>query len=138
MRKLITSLLLVIASATFFACGGENTESKKSDPINVKDISVEEFAQLSSEQPGIILDVRTPGEVAEGYVEGATFIDITQGNFESEAQSLSKDQPIYVYCKAGGRSSNASQKLVDMGYSQVYNVLGGMDEYNQKGLPTIK
>lgn len=139
MKKLFFGLGIVLISLSVSACGNDNTKAKasQSDPF-VKDISVEEFNSLKTTSPGIILDVRTPGEVASGYVEGAVIIDITQSDFMDKVTKLEKGKPIYVYCKAGGRSANASQKLIDLGYENVYNVLGGMDAWKAKGLSLSK
>ena len=92
---------------------------------------------MKEEKPGIIVDVRTPSEVASGIVEGAVVIDIYGDDFKGEISKLDKTIPIYVYCKSGGRSSNASKQLLDLGYTQVYNVMGGMTSWKAKGYPTV-
>ncbi|MGB0404425.1 MAG: rhodanese-like domain-containing protein [Salibacteraceae bacterium] len=139
MKKLFFGLGVVLISLSVSACGNEGATSQSSQSeALVKDISIDEFNSLKTEAPGIILDVRTPGEVAEGYVEGAVIIDITQKDFMDKVSKLDKSKPIYVYCKAGGRSANASQKLINLGFGNVYNVLGGMDAWKAKGLSLTK
>ena len=140
MKNLFFALAIFCITGSLFACNVEtNNQTKEGQTkATVTDISVDEFNKLRVEKPGIALDVRTPGEVSEGKVEGATVIDITQGDFMKKAAELDKSKPIYVYCKAGGRSANASQKLIELGYTNVYNVLGGMDAWKQKGLPLTK
>lgn len=134
MRSFILPILVLVSSLAFVNCSNSSTNQKQE--ARVTDISVEKFNELMTSKPGIVLDVRTPGEVAQGKVKGATVIDITQGNFNEKAAELDKTKPIYVYCKMGGRSANASQKLIDMGYTQVYNVEGGITAWNAKGFPT--
>jgi rhodanese-related sulfurtransferase len=140
MKKTFLVLTIIFSLGALSACGGGNAEgnsSAQTEAALVNDIEVDEFKSLKEEKPGIILDVRTPGETSSGIVEGALLIDITQSDFMDKISKLDKTKPIYVYCKVGGRSSNASQKLVDLGYTQVYNVMGGMDTWKSKGYPTV-
>jgi len=140
MKKIFIALTVVLSLSTLAACGGNNSNSNSSEQNEaalVNDIEVDEFKSLIKDKPGIILDVRTPGETSSGVVEGAVIIDITQSDFKEKISKLDKTKPIYVYCKVGGRSSNASQKLVDLGYTQVFNVMGGMDGWKAKGYPTV-
>ena len=55
------------------------------------DLSVTEFSSKVAEAGVITLDVRTPGEYAEGHLEGAQLIDFQSGNFENEISSLDKN-----------------------------------------------
>ena len=89
-----------------------------------KDVSVEEFRELIKSE-GIILDVRTPGECQAGMIEGAVNIDYMEGNFEEAVSKLDKNTPIYIYCAAGGRSAKAMSELSGLGFTNLYNLLGG-------------
>jgi rhodanese-related sulfurtransferase len=138
MMNIITTIFLAAFSLALSSCGNAQTDKSEQKKASVTDVSVDEFKTLKDKQPGIVLDVRTPREVAEGKIENAEVIDITQPGFMDKASKLPKDQPVYVYCKAGGRSANASQKLLDAGFTQVYNVLGGMDAWKGKGYPVVQ
>ena len=134
MKKYFLIVTMLISAATMVACGGNEIQKQtQGKAALVNDVEVDEFKSLISEKPGIILDVRTPSEVAEGKVPGAMVINIQEQDFMDQISKLDKDKPIYVYCRAGGRSANASQKLVDLGFPQVYNMLGGMEAWNAKG-----
>lgn len=52
---------------------------------------------------GILLDVRTPEEFAEGHLDGAVNLNWFEDDFKEKAAKLDKNKPIYLYCKAGGR-----------------------------------
>ncbi len=86
----------------------------------------------------IVLDVRTPEEVAEGYVQGAKTIDIYSDDFDERVQQLDKSATIYVYCRSGHRSMNAAKKMIQMGFRDVRNVEGGIIDWQDKGYPTVK
>jgi rhodanese-related sulfurtransferase len=133
------ALLALATGLTFSSCGGTSKPvSQEQQTALVKDVSPDEFKKLMDEKPGIVLDVRTPGEISQGKIPGAVEIDIMAPGFEDKVKELDKTKPIYVYCKAGGRSANASEKLVNFGYKDVYNMMGGYDSWNAKGYPTEK
>jgi len=63
------------------------------------DLSVTDFSSKVAEAGVITLDVRTPGEFAEGHIEGAQLIDFQSGNFENEISALDKNATYAVYCR---------------------------------------
>lgn len=81
--------------------------------------------------PGaILLDVRTPQEYREGHIPGSQNISL-QTVDKVGAVAENKDTPLYVYCHSGGRSRQAVQRLVQMGYRNVNNI-GGIAAYRGK------
>jgi rhodanese-related sulfurtransferase len=93
------------------------------------------YGALSSDQDAQIVDVREPEEWAETDVpEGAVLIPL--GDLESQAASkLAADRPVYVICRSGNRSRTASDILVGLGFTKVYNVDGGVIAWLDAGLP---
>ena len=67
----------------------------------------------------IILDVRTAEEYAAGHIPGAMLLPNETISSVPPTQLPDKDQLILVYCRSGNRSKQASQKLVDMGYTNI-------------------
>ncbi len=132
------TLFTLMLSGLFFIACGNNSNNSEQDQKRINDVETEQMKQLISEQPGALLDVRTAGEVAEGYIAGAQNIDITQPNFLEKVKSLDKDKPVYVYCKMGGRSANASEKLAKAGFTKVYNLMGGFEGWKSAGYPVEK
>lgn len=81
----------------------------------------------------VLVDVRAPQEFAQGYVEGSRnvpFIDLMEGR-----HALPKDKPILLICSIGGRSFAAVQLLQEKGYTQVYNLDGGINAWRRATLP---
>lgn len=132
------TLFTLMLSGLFFIACGNNSNNSEQDQKRINDVETEQMKQLISEQPGVLLDVRTAGEVTEGYIAGAQNIDITQPNFLEKVKSLDKDKPVYVYCKMGGRSANASEKLAKAGFTKVYNLMGGFEGWKSAGYPVEK
>jgi rhodanese-related sulfurtransferase len=76
----------------------------------------------------IILDVRTDSEYKEKHIINAVLIPHTEVKNRALAELPSKNQFIYVYCKAGVRSEMAARDLVELGYTNVYDI-GGIDDW---------
>ncbi|KAB2494225.1 sulfurtransferase TusA family protein [Priestia endophytica] len=89
-------------------------------------ISLEELESRN----GLILDVREAAEYAFGHIEGAK--SIPMGELESRLAKLDKNEEIYVICRTGKRSDLAAQLLANNGFTKVYNVLPGMNEWDGK------
>jgi phage shock protein E len=101
------------------------------------DLSVTEFSSKVAEAGVITLDVRTPGEYAEGHLEGAQLIDFQSGNFENEISSLDKNATYAVYCRSGNRSGQAVKVMQDAGFTSVFNMNGGVIDWANAGLPLV-
>ena len=135
MKKLILPVFALIVSAS--SCGTDKTTSQSTEQsqstASVINLSAKEFAEKSSS--GTILDVRTPGEVAQGKIEGAIVIDFYQPDFLDQVGKISKDEEIYLYCAVGARSEEAARMLIQQGYSKVYHLQGGIQAWYQNGFP---
>lgn len=118
-------ILALLAVALLLA--GCSTSSGASD------LSVSEFASKSTEQGVVTLDVRTPGEFAQGYIEGARLIDFQSGNFQNEIEALDKNATYAVYCRSGNRSGQAVKIMLDAGFTNVFNLDGGVIDWANAG-----
>jgi rhodanese-related sulfurtransferase len=101
------------------------------------DLTVSEFSSKVTEAGIITLDVRTPGEFNEGHIEGAQLIDFQSGNFESEIATLDKSKTYAVYCRSGSRSGQAVKIMSDAGFTNLYNLDGGVIDWANAGLPLV-
>ncbi len=111
-------------------------ETQAGEITSVENISVEEVYEImNSDEDYILLDVRTPEEFSEGHLEGALHIPVNE--LEGRLGELSKDKPIIVYCKSGGRSSTAADLLVENSFTQIYNMSGGITEWMSKNYPVV-
>ena len=78
-----------------------------------------------------LIDVRTSEEFNAGHIEGAINIDFKNEEvFYQSFQRLDKKNPVYVYCKSGNRSKKSADKLLEMGFSKVYDLKGGYIDWN--------
>jgi rhodanese-related sulfurtransferase len=82
----------------------------------------------------LIVDVREPDEFARERVAGVALLPISQ--FVARHAELPKDRPLLMLCAAGSRSTSATMYLLQNGWTDVRNITGGMNGWNQAGLPT--
>ncbi len=101
----------------------------------VQAMSVRELkARLDAGEAFELLDVRTPEERAIAAIPGAVLLN------ESEAariEGLSKETTLVLHCHHGGRSQQAAEQFVSLGFRQVYNVVGGIDAWSQEIDPDV-
>lgn len=95
------------------------------------DLTQEEWtSQLESDKDAVIIDVRTPNEVAQGIIPNALHIDIFKGQgFIDEIKQLDHSKNYYVYCKVGGRSGQACSVMNQLGFDNTYNLVGGITDW---------
>ena len=110
----------------------QQTENSK------KDVKVEKFAELVAEGDGQIIDVRTPEEWEGGTLKGAKKINFYDENFKEQLGKLNKKKPVYVYCKSGGRSGKAAKQMKEMGFTSIYNLVGGITAWKKAGNEIVK
>lgn len=82
-----------------------------------------------------ILDVRTSSEYEPEHLKYAVNIDFYDTNFDAIIGGLNKDKVYLIHCLSGGRSGQVFEKMRNMNFSQVYNMIGGINAWNAQGLP---
>ncbi|WP_258105217.1 rhodanese-like domain-containing protein [Marinoscillum sp. MHG1-6] len=130
-RLSISSSLVILLVMLVTACQSGKAQG-------VRQVNGEELKSLLQEEEVQLLDVRTPEEVAFGVIEGALVIDFYDPEFDSKLEELNKDQPIAVYCAAGGRSAKTANKLKETGFNVIYDLKGGMRGWIAEGRPVSK
>ncbi|MCB0537569.1 MAG: rhodanese-like domain-containing protein [Bacteroidetes bacterium] len=135
MKKLgfIALLFLVFVSCKTQNNKVENKEVKTevvTEEVISKVVSQDEFKQLMSSLPNYqLIDVRTPEEIAEGKIDGALEMNFYDSNFKEQLAQLDKEKPVLVYCRSGNRSGKAAKLMNEMGFKQVYDLIGGYSEW---------
>jgi glyoxylase-like metal-dependent hydrolase (beta-lactamase superfamily II) len=101
----------------------------------IPQITVEDFLELRNQEPDriAVLDVREPGETANGVIENAVCIPL--GKLTSRVAELDRGKLLVVHCKGGYRSSIATSILRRAGFQDVANLIGGFDAWKTAGLP---
>lgn len=122
MKKLLSLLTAVVFALT--GCTAQKTAES-----TYRQISQEEAKQMMNAGGVIVLDVREQDEYDAGHIAGAVLLPVGTVD-ETSAQNAipSKDSTVLVYCRSGNRSKTASQKLADLGYTQVFE-FGGINTW---------
>lgn len=105
---------------------------------NSVDLTVAEFSAKSQEAGVISLDVRTAQEFAEGHLKNAININVESGNFENEIANLDKTATYAVYCRSGRRSAVAVDLMQKAGFTNLFNLDGGVIDWSASGYPLVK
>ena len=98
-----------------------------------KEIDPAGLNELRAQGPIDLIDVRSAGEVARGGIAGARHIPLHL--IPLKADELDSAKPIVFYCHTGIRSGDASAFMVNKGYSNIYNLRGGIVSWVREGYP---
>lgn len=86
-----------------------------------------------------LIDVRTPVEYREAHVPFARNVPLDRLNAAQLASGGTPDaQPLYVICRSGSRAQQACAQLQSAGLTNVVNVAGGTQAWDQAGLPIVR
>jgi adenylyltransferase/sulfurtransferase len=102
------------------------------------EISVKETHQLlQKKEPVFLLDIREKGEIASGYIKGATFLP--QGLLSEKIEGILPDKnvSVIVYCAGGIRSLAAAKVMKERGYTQVFSMAKGIDGWKKAGYEVV-
>jgi len=113
---------LIVSPALIFSnCSNSHSQTAK------KDLSPEEFAGKMQELPDApIVDVRTPEEFSQAHLVNALNFDWNGNSFDQQISELDKSQPVLVYCRSGARSAAAAKSMRSQGFTEVYELKGGI------------
>ena len=141
MKKLLL-VLLVIGAILAGGCAEVTTPEREASSQIIENITPQQaFTSIQDNKDNpdfVIVDVRTPEEFAEGYVEDAIIIDFYSESFRSEVNALDKNKTYLIYCRSGNRSGSTLDIMAELNFREVYNISGGIIAWNAEGLPTTK
>lgn len=127
----ITSILVL------GACGSDTAtiEAPATQSIQLIDAAGADqlIADNAASEDFVILDIRTPDEFNGGHIAGSVNIDFYESNFASELDKLAKDKTYFVYCNSGNRSGTAMGTMRDLGFTDVYDLDGGIQSWFSGG-----
>ncbi|PHR50108.1 MAG: sulfurtransferase [Fluviicola sp.] len=121
--------LLTILSVLVFTTGFAQETEGEEVVIETVDKEAFKFAIASGEY--VIFDVRTVDEYMEGHIENAKSLDVLDDQFEKTISNIDKAQKYLIYCKSGGRSQKALEKMKDAGFVHVLELEGGYLNWNK-------
>lgn len=136
MKTTLKLSLLIFISILTLSCNTKNNSKTDNQLGEIKHISALEFKEKSKNNT--IVDIRTPREFTQGYIEGAININYYDKTFLEQVAKLDKSKPIYIYCRSGSRTSSAAKKLKNLGFIEVNDLEGGIISWARNQYKIVK
>ncbi len=92
--------------------------------------------RMINDQDAVILDVRSGNEFAAGHLPQAKNIPVD--DVAKRAGEIAAGRPVILYCQSGSRAGKAATALRGAGRDQVFVLDGGLQAWQQAGLPVVK
>ena len=127
MKRMMLMLLLLLLLT---GCSGKKTAMDGDDMIQVYHKITQDTAKemMTRDDGHVIVDVRRQDEYDAGHIPGAILIPNESIGTEQPKELPDLDQIILIYCRSGNRSKQASDKLIRMGYTNIYD-FGGINTW---------
>lgn len=101
-------------------------------------LSVTESVMLMSRKSSLVLDVREAEEFAQGHLQGARHIPLSQLAARSKELEKFKDKPVLLVCQRGSRANQAAKLLKAQNFSALNVLKGGMSAWLEANMPISK
>ncbi len=102
---------------------------------NKSQLSPVEATLLINREDAVVIDVREQGEYAQGHIPSARHIPLGDLARRSAEMDKWKERPVILCCASGARSASAAGQLKKAGFEKIYNLRGGMLEWEKAGHP---
>ncbi|HZW02669.1 MAG TPA: rhodanese-like domain-containing protein [Anaerolineaceae bacterium] len=123
--------LVILLALALAGCGGENTDTEG----GYRNISVDDLDAMLADKDFVLVNTHIP---FEGDIPG-TDLSIPYNEIGQRLDELpAKDAAIVLYCRSGNMSTTAAERLVELGYTNLYELDGGFDAWEAAGLPLEK
>jgi len=122
---------------------GFPTIQRTEDQI-IGDVTAQEayaLVQQNQDNPDfVIIDLDSAARFARGHIENAINIDYDHSTIRDNLDPLGRDKTYLVYCRCSGRGSAGATAdiMAELGFREVYNIYGGLDEWKAEGFPVIQ
>lgn len=130
-RYLFVMAFIVVMSA----CSPSDKKGEDTSADEPVVLDPHEFKTELEETPNaVLIDVRTPEEVAEGAIEGAVNIDYQDDGFTQGIDTLDRNKNYFVYCLSGKRSADAIEEMQKAGFRNIYTLKDGYRNWKDQGV----
>ena len=136
MRYNLTLATYLFLTLILFSCKEKQPEKIKTSKGEINRVTPLEFQNELKNYT--LIDIRTPREFAQGKIEGAVNINYYDKDFLEQISKFDTSKPLFIYCRSGSRTYNAAKKISDLGFTQVYDLNGGIINWHRNKLKIIK
>lgn len=133
-RSPVPAAVLLALALVLAACGGSDDDASDA---GIRVVSPTDAAAVLDDPPAdlVVLDVRTAEEFEAGHLDGAEMLDFYRADFADRLADLDPTKPYVIYCRSGNRSGQTRAIMVDLGFTDVVDVDGGVLAWDAAGLP---
>lgn len=132
--------VLVLAAVPAWAAGGAEDYDAYLESLYRYTVPLVEPEQAQTEMQSdpkiLVLDVRSVPERSVSYIDNSVLVDYDTFTID-EFLSLPRDTPIIAYCAVGFRAERVGEQLIEVGFTNVQNIYGGIIEWYNRGLPIV-
>lgn len=137
--KKYSFLFFAILTLVIVSCNNAQKTNDKAMTQTIEVVAPKAMYEILLKDPSAqLVDVRTKDEFAVSHLKDAQNICVTDNDFKQKVAFLDRSKPVYVYCKKGGRSAQASKILKQMGFTKIFDLQGGITNWEQQQLSTQK
>ena len=137
--KKYSFLFFAILTLVIVSCNNAQKTNEKVMTQTIEVVAPKAMYEILLKDPSAqLVDVRTKDEFAVSHLKDAQNICVTDNDFKQKVAFLDRSKPVYVYCKKGGRSAQASKILKQMGFTKIFDLPGGITNWEQQQLSTQK
>lgn len=137
--KKYSFLFFAILTLVIVSCNDAQKTNDKAMTQTIEVLAPKAMYEILLNDPSAqLVDVRTKDEFAVSHLKDAQNICVTDNDFKQKVAFLDRSKPVYVYCKKGGRSAQASKILKQMGFTKIFDLQGGITNWEQQQLSTQK
>lgn len=111
-------------------------ETTTSSAVQLVDVA--KAMVLAVDPSVVVIDVRTPGEFAQGHIDRAQVVDFDAPGFRDRIAQFDHSATYLVYCHSGNRSGQATAIMAELGFTKVYDLAGGIPAWQGAGGPIVK
>ena len=137
---LLMAILILLALALTACSASPAAPVAASSQVEVAqlgpNVDVATVNALQGRDDVVILDVREQSEYDAGHIPGVTLIPLN--DVPNRLNEIPKDKPVIVTCRSGNRSGQATDFLRQQGYTNVHNMTGGINAWQQAGYAVEK
>lgn len=130
MSRFFTLVFTLILSVSILSCKDAAAQE------GAKNLSPEAFSKAINGNNVLLVDVRTPEEYKSGHIPNAQNINYFDDDFQDSLSKLDTLQPVYIYCRSGHRSGESVANFKKAGFKEIYNLDGGILNWESKNLET--
>ncbi len=131
MKNTVVAFFLLIMAPALVNC---QSQTKKSQLLAPQEFEI----KMTQVKNYTLLDVRTQEEYDNGHLAEAILMDFYNSDFKKQLSKLDKAKPVFVYCAVGGRSGSTAKALTDMGFTEVYDLRGGIESWTKAQKKVVK